>query len=430
MLVGGLIGFLSFFLHGSQINAAPLLDSRPTVRENVLNTGLGVSSAVIARNTLPAAVTCKSSECVELKFDTAGYPHLGVLKESYDSVGGRFFVRDQFSRRVILTLDQQLQSEAEKVLRDNNVPWGAIVAINPHDGRILALAGYEQGRGRASEIATRADFPAASLFKIVTAAAAVEVGGISAEDIVHYRGGDYTLTRYNYLPDSRLDKRAMSVGKALGKSCNPAFARVALNEVSPETLLNYAEYVGFNGGVPFDFPAGESSTRISNDNYEFARTAAGFGEVLISPLNAALMGASVANRGAMMRPHLIDRIVDANGRVQYQAEPTVIRYSMLKSTAEEILKMMEMSVSEGTAKRQFSRMKQANLRDLRIAAKTGTLRGDNPKGVYHWLVAAAPVERPTIAIAALVIDPGNARINGSGIGRIFLERYFKSRPAS
>ena len=59
-----------------------------------------------------------------------------------------------------------------------------------------------------------------------------------------------------------------------------------------------------------------------------------------------------------------------------------------------------------------------------IAAKTGTLSGEDPKGRYLWLVAAAPATQPEIAIATLVIDPGNARINGAGLGKEFLEQYF------
>ena len=91
----------------------------------------------------------------------------------------------------------------------------------------------------------------------------------------------------------------------------------------------------------------------------------------------------------------------------------------------ELLKMMAMTVSDGTARRQFRRSRI--LRKMDIAAKTGTLSGTSPKGRYYWFVAAAPVDDPEIAIATLVIDPGGARINGSGLGRQFMERYFLDR---
>ena len=368
-----------------------------------------------------------AKDSVELRFKPSGYPFLSGLV-NFDHVDrGDFYSEDHLGGRVYYTVDSQLQRRAEELLKKYSVPWGALVAIEPKTGRILALAGHSQFSTPGADLVMKSGLPAASLFKMITAAAAIEDAGLPPDYLIHFRGGDYTLSRYNALPDPRLDRRAISFERALGKSCNPAFARLALNNLSSRSIERYALYFGFDGSIPFDLPVESSRIVVPSDTYELARTAAGFGEAMLSPLHAALITATIANRGRTMRPHIIDRLLDERGRITYRAEPVAIKSAVLPSTAKQLLEMMESTVCEGTARKQFSQLSGTLRRDVRFAAKTGTLRGENPKGVYHWLVVAAPIEDPTIAVAALVIDPGTARVGGSAIGRMFIEHYFRSR---
>jgi cell division protein FtsI/penicillin-binding protein 2 len=87
--------------------------------------------------------------------------------------------------------------------------------------------------------------------------------------------------------------------------------------------------------------------------------------------------------------------------------------------------MMVATVEEGTARKQFRKAKSRRLRNMSVAAKTGTLSGKTPVGRYHWFIGAAPSTSPEIAVAALVIDPGGARINGTGLARKLLDFYFR-----
>lgn len=335
----------------------------------------------------------------------------------------RFYTVNELGDRIILTLQPNLQKKAENILRRYRVPWGALVAIEPKTGKVLTLASYSKRQPRGKPVAIRSSFPAASLFKLITSAAVIEKAGVSPDSLVYYRGGVYLLSKHNYYPDRRRDRRAMSFRKALGKSCNPVFARLVLNnDIKGEILEYYAHKFGFNMVLPFEIPLDKSVFSFPITNYEVARTAAGFGEVLISPLHAALITAAIANQGNMMRPYIIDRIYSKNDQVLYQGKSLLLTNPIREKTSMQILDMMKETIESGTARKYFQKLKHLGYHN--IAAKTGTLNGKNPKGRYYWFVAAVPADDPEIAIASLVIDPGNARIRGSALGKQFLEYYF------
>ncbi len=369
-------------------------------------------------------VVAKSSE---LTFGPSGYPildNLGVLGMIEES---RSYALDRDGNKVTFTLSPGLQLKARSLLQQYSVPWGSIVALDPRTGRVLALASYSSVDPAGPDVSTRASFPAASLFKLITAAAAIERAGLSGDHTIFFRGGNYTLGRLNYLPDVAKDRRRISFADALGKSINPAFGRVGLNYLSKEILERYALNFGFNREIPFDTPVDISRFERPADDYETARTAAGFGDVTVSPLHAALLTAAIANNGLMMRPYLIESVSTADGAVRYRAQRTPMRTAIMGSTSRELLSMMQSTTETGTARKQFVRARSPFLHGASIAAKTGTLSGKDPKGVYHWFVAAVPAENPEIAIASLVIDPGTARVKSAALAREALEYYFRNK---
>ncbi len=366
------------------------------------------------------------AEVVPVGFSTGGKIELGNLPTFSNQHSGEFVAHDQHGNGVFFTPRPALQDQAIKILEKYNLPWGAIVAVEPATGRILTMASHSTKEPFGETLALRGTFPAASLFKIVTAAAAIEKGGVSPHDGIRFRGGNYTLNKWNYKPSVKHDRRIMSFVKALGKSCNPVFGRLGLNYFPDITLGMYAENFGFNNEVDFSLPVEISEFVKPQTEYQRARTAAGFGPVTISPLHAAMVMAAIANEGKMMKPLLVDRVLGFSGGQNYLAQEAELRSIVTPATAKILLEMLQSTVESGTARRTFKR-RRSILRDINISAKTGTLSGKQPKGRYHWFIAAAPVEKPELALAALVIDPGNARINGTGIGKEFLEFYFKGQ---
>lgn len=360
---------------------------------------------------------------VRLSFDAAGIPKLNRPVDFEQIDQGKYVISTSNGERVYLTPDPNLQRKAEQLLESNAVPWGAIVAIDPRSGRVLALASHSTVEPGAAPVALRATFPAASLFKLITASAALEEKSLSPVSRIFYRGGDYTLNKRNYLPNSKLDKRSMSFAQALGKSCNPVFGRISLQQLSASILNKFASRYWFNRDLMFSLPLEQSSFVTPSDDYELALTGAGFGPVTVSPVHAAVMVSAIANHGKMMLPQIVESVVNEKGQLAYQARQSQLGLVLPDRQATTLLDMMESTVKEGTARKQFRKSKSLKQQNFSVAGKTGTLSGENPKGRYHWFVAAAPSDNPEIALAALVIDRGNARINGTGLGRQFLEYY-------
>ena len=360
-----------------------------------------------------------------LTFAALGEPRINKRVQFEEEEGNSFLQRFSDGTTAYFTVEPRLQKYAQEILGKLRVPWGALVALDPRSGRILALADSSVAAGEKTEVALRATFPAASLFKLITSSAAVEESGLSGTESVYYRGGDYTLTRANFMPNNKSDRKSMTLATALGKSCNPVFARVALEDLAPSSLDRYARSFGFNMAIPFELPVQMSSFAVEADDYSIARTAAGFGEAKLSPLHAALVAAAFANDGLMMRPRIVDRVLGADGRLLYTFIPQAYRQVVLPSTAKTIMQMMKETTENGTARKYFKEMTENRYPDLEVAGKTGTLRGTDPEGTYFWFVGALPVSNPQLVVAALVIDPGYGGVKGTTIASKFVSYYLE-----
>jgi penicillin-binding protein A len=326
---------------------------------------------------------------------------------------------------VFYTVDPELQEFVSDVVAEAQANHVAVVVMNPRTGAILAIAGKSK---TIPNIEYHADFPAASLFKVVTAAAAIEQAGIAPTSLIPFRGGTYTLNEYNYLPDSRRDRRVMSVGEALGRSCNPVFGHLGSRYLNGSILSMYARRFSFNQPLGFEAPLGVSLASIPQDNlYEISRTAAGFGEVRISPIHAATIASGIANGGLLPRPHIVDKIVSPDGLVLHRNTPDSLNRAVEPATARDLMKMMEFTTTVGTSRREFMRGSRATLGNLSVAAKTGTLKGTNPIGLNNWFIGAAPINDPQLAVAVITVDPRYAS-KASHLGRLIFQRFFNITP--
>lgn len=321
---------------------------------------------------------------------------------------------------IMYSLDPDLQRYAVQLVNETQSPHIAIVAMEPQTGRILALA---ERSHVIDHPVLHSGFPAASLFKIVTASAALETGTIVPFSKVFFRGGTYTLDKTNFAPDEKRDRLSMTVAEALGKSCNPVFARIALKYLSPNLMRHYANSFGFNSPLQFEAPLPKSIAYVPDDDFGLSRTAAGFGDVTISPLHAVTMMAAIANGGMMPKPKLVDQVLSSSGNLKYQdRSSTGSRRALRPDTARTLLRMMEATTTVGTSRRAFMAGNKPLL-PVSVAGKTGTLRGDNPKGLNNWFIAAAPIESPKIAVSVIVVNPASVSAKASQIGRRVIESY-------
>lgn len=325
--------------------------------------------------------------------------------------------------RVVYTLDPELQEQAEAVFRQYRVPYGALVAIEPATGRILALVEFSREEPDLQDFARRATYPAASLVKVITAAAALETGRFTPASQIRFEGNPYRLYPRKLSADNRRrENNVSSLAEALGKSNNVVYAKVGV-ELGPQALEASLRRFGFNQAIPFDFSLQESHASVPTETYPLGRTAAGFGEVYLSPVHAALISAAIANGGKMMRPYVVERLEDSRGRTVYQASPEPLGEVTPEAIARQVAQMMERTVTNGTSARVFRRYAR-KLRSLGVAGKTGSLTGEDPPGRYEWFIGFAPLEEPQLAVASLVVNHDLWHIKGTYAAQAVMREFF------
>ena len=151
----------------------------------------------------------------------------------------------------------------------------------------------------------KAVFPAASIFKLVTASALLDAG-LTPEEETCYHGGKRRISE-RLLEDTASDRQCLSLSEALGRSANGVFAKLTHRHLTAEKLLAAAELFHFNRPLPFPVPVEPSLAYVPDDALGLAQTGAGFGDVFLSPLHGALIAAVAANGGLWRPPVLFER---------------------------------------------------------------------------------------------------------------------------
>ncbi|MFA6148813.1 MAG: penicillin-binding transpeptidase domain-containing protein [bacterium] len=328
-------------------------------------------------------------------------------------------------RRVALTLNEELQGQVFELFRRFNPLYGVFAAMEPDTGRVVALVGYRRGGESDPWLPLKAIYPAASLIKVITASAAIERGKVSPQDEISYRGGIYGITRGGIHARDGRGIPKMTLEEAIARSANAVFGNVAVNNVGGPVLEEYLAKFGFGQKIPFDLPVETSVGQVPREEYELARTGAGFGEVYVSPLHMAMIMSAIASGGAMPRPILIDRIEDRDGKPLYESTTMKWRDTVLPETANAVVRMMVKTVEMGTSHRTFGTPERTPLlHDMDVAGKTGSLSGWTPSVHFEWFAGVAPVGSPRLALSALVVNDNRWKIKGSYVGKEAFNSYF------
>lgn len=327
--------------------------------------------------------------------------------------------------RIVLTLDPRLQGVAQSTLEKYKVEWGAVVAIRPQTGEVLAFAEHAEGRPDLSRLPLHAGAPAASIFKIITSSALLEFGGLTPESEMCTHGGHHKLTLYNLKPNERLDTKCETFAQSLGSSNNVAFARWADEKLEPTQLQAMANRFLFGKRIPFPWAVGVSEARIPTaSRLGLARAAAGFEGTTLSPLHAALITAAIANDGVMMAPYMVQH-ADKGGTAVFDATPAKLAEVLTPELAVKLRGMLEETVTSGTGRKFFEKKGQARL-PVRAGGKSGSLAGkeDGLTRNYSWFVAFAPIDKPEIAVATLIVNGEEWTVKGAVPARDVLDAYF------
>jgi len=340
------------------------------------------------------------------------------------------FELDRRGNDIVLTLDYDLQKAAYEGLKGKK---GAVVALNPQNGDVLALVSqpsYDANsleddwskliNSQGSPLFNRAfaQYPPGSIMKIVTSAALFRAD-LDTTELYNCQGSviinGQTITEQNHKVHGWVN-----YDLALAYSCNTYFAEHGL-KAGMKSFIEGAAAFGFGKQIPFDLYIPISSLKNGEaipdtlDLNLFAASTFGQGQVMISPFHVALITAGVANGGKIMVPKLIDRVLDSKQNIIYESTPEVWLTPLSEDEAEKVKSGMILAVNQGTAS-------PGALSGVQIAAKTGSAEPGGNKNTHAWYVAFAPAENPIIAVAVLVEHGGAGGEAAAPIAKAVIEK--------
>lgn len=330
------------------------------------------------------------------------------------------------------SIDSSLQAYLSRLMHRYHPLYGGIVALNPVSGRILAMVSYIGDSMPAPEVnlCLTSSFPAASVYKTITAAAAIELAGFSAVCSVEHRGRNHTLYK-SQLAENLEYSVSISFDKAYARSINAVFARVGIYELGAPKLYRFSDRFGFNHAPPGDLPCEPSRIFMPDSQFELAELASGFNQrTTISPLHGALIAAGIAQKGLMPVPTLVDSIIRlSDSTVRYRRTDRSWLNPVKASTALELQKMMHSVVKYGTAAKQFRTLQRSSWFDeFNCGGKTGSVDKDGT-GRVDWFIGFA--EHPQriderIAIGAVTVHGAYWTVHSSYLAAEAIRYYLKA----
>ncbi|MFW6297710.1 MAG: penicillin-binding transpeptidase domain-containing protein [Desulfosalsimonas sp.] len=325
------------------------------------------------------------------------------------------------------TLDPYLQHFVTSMIDTKWAKHIAIVVMEPETGRILAMASHDKNNPDANACLS-AKFPAASLFKIVAAAAAIETCGFQPDRLIPFNGGKYTLYKSQLKNTENKYTNRITFESAFAQSVNPVFGKIGQNHLGKTVLEKYALDFGFNQEIEFDLPLEASIAPISDQSYNLAEVACGFNrDTLISPVHGAMLAASVIYNGRMMKPRLIDSI-KISKRTVYRQKPEPFIRPVSPQTAQLLKPLMHASVTSGTARGSFlGTSGRALLENFEIGGKTGSINHNPEQIKYDWFTGYARHKDTSnkIAVSVLVAHEKFIGVRSTEYFCKIVEQYFQ-----
>lgn len=330
--------------------------------------------------------------------------------------------------RVSASLNPGLQQYLLKRMDRVNSRYIGIVVMAPDTGRLLAMAGFNKINPNRDPCLT-ADYPAASLFKIVTAAAAVEEKGYSASSRFKFNGYKHTLYKRQLTDKTNRYTNSISLRDSFAQSVNPVFGKIGALLLNRQALETYGNAFAFNQTVSFEIPWPTSRLAVKDDSYHRAEIASGFNrQTTISPLHGALIVSAVVNGGIPVEPTLVDRIVDDAGNTVYRTEPRFLPSAVSPVTADVLDQLMVATVTSGTARKTFRGHRRSKvLSRLRIGGKTGSIFNRAHDARFDWFVGFASEKKGSekMVVSVMVAHEEYIGTRAGQYGRMAIEHYFK-----
>ena len=340
--------------------------------------------------------------------------------------------RPQQGGSVTLTLNAAAQQAAYSGLSGKT---GAVVAIEPKTGRILAMASrpsYDPNQlashdtekvGTAwkslnadknkplSNRAVQELYPPGSTFKLVTAAAALSSGKYTPETKVASPAElplpQTTVPLVNEDGKNCGGSNNATLTIALRYSCNTAFGTVGM-DVGADALREQAAKFGFGARPLTELPSVATSQFPGDPNEpQTAQSAIGQFDVRATPLQMAMVAAGIANKGEVMKPYLVQNVKTPDLKTVSETKPESLHQAVTPQVAAQLTAMMVDVVNNGTGK-------PGRIDGVQVAGKTGTAQTTKERPPFAWFTAFAPADDPKVAVAVLIEDANIARNDIAG----------------
>ncbi|HHU52358.1 MAG TPA: penicillin-binding protein 2 [Firmicutes bacterium] len=384
---------------------------------------------------------------------------LKVLEESRYLPGNNLY----------LTIDYQLQNEAERILREQmlwlqkntdykNARSGAVIAINPQNGEILAMVSYPEfdpnlfvGSISGQEMqklltnplhpftnrVTRGGFMPASTFKPVTVIAALEEEAVDLNQ-EFYCSGITKIGNATFRCDKREGHGRQTLVEGLQNSCNLVMAELG-RKIGPEKLAKYARMFGIGSTTGLNLNPEEITGLIGDPNWkrktrnqiwfpmETLHLSVGQGYILATPIQLAQIYSAIANGGKFYRPRLVTQIRSVTGKKIKEFPPEVIKTVDLKpSTLGLVREGLQRVVTQGSARYAFAGFP---LNKIPVAGKTGTAQNQG-KDNFAFFASYAPADHPELVIVVVMEEGGYGSVASAPIARKLFEAYFNLQSSS
>ncbi|MDR2141135.1 MAG: transpeptidase family protein [Deltaproteobacteria bacterium] len=338
---------------------------------------------------------------------------------------------------VMLTLDRQIQHLTEKALAkavvERNAKSGQALVVRVKTGEILASAVYptfDPNNYQESENADRRNkiltdpFEPGSTFKVFTVAAALEENLITPETVFFCENGLYKIDGANVAIKDTASYGDLTVSRVIQVSSNIGAIKIG-ERLGPYKLHNYLTRFAFGEKTGLAYPSGESAGRLRPPKEWHAVDLASlsFGQAIsVTSLQMTMAVAALANEGVLMRPTLVSRVIDDQGRVLEQRQPQIVRQVVSPLTASQVLRMMRLAVAkQGTGRR-------AEIPGYPVAGKTGTAQsvshgasGYSKDKYVASFVGVAPYKTPELCVFVALTEPWPAYYGGEVAAPVFKE---------
>lgn len=351
----------------------------------------------------------------------ADHPVMNLPQQRFD------VTREGRAMTVVTSIHPGLQNYLLEKLDRRNSRYIGIVALEPSSGKIVMMTGFNRHNPNHNTCVDN-QYPAASIFKIVTAAAAVEQKGLVAGSKLKYNGSQETLYKSQLKEKTNRYTNHTTLRDSFAKSINPVFGKIGTLYLQKEILDQYAEAFGFNQEIDFEIPVQPGRIDISDEPYHWAEIASGFNrQTTLSPLHGAMLAATIVNQGNLIQPSIVDQITGETGEIIYQSRMPVMKRVVLPSTTRILYDLMEATVRYGTSRKAFrGYQKDEVLSKLNIGGKTGSIYNRSHEVKYDWFVGFADLKNgdQKLAVAVVVAHEKYIGIRAGKYAYLVMKKYF------